>query len=71
MLSIDLELLCDNCGNTLEATCEYLVTGGGKVKLEITPCTSCMSSERESGYSEGYEDGYDKGYDTAEEDNDV
>lgn len=53
-VEVELTLVCDSCGDELD-----LSQHRGQIK--VTPCTSCLASERAEGDTEGYERGLEEG----------
>ena len=51
---IDLELVCDVCGNYLDFTVEYM---NNNLCIIVEPCETCLSDR----YDEGHDAGYDEG----------
>jgi len=54
----DVEIVCSECGATLEATSEEARFERTTTTLKVEPCEKCLDKKRD----EGYEDGYDKGF---------
>ena len=51
----DLELLCEVCGQPVE------LGAHSRAGVAVTPCSQCLSKEREQGREEGYNQGLAEG----------
>ena len=58
-ISVDIEIVCSNCGDPLKAERER--SRSEDVKILVTPCECCLEGARVEGNDKGFDEGYDSG----------
>ena len=54
--AVDIDVQCAQCHGPLEASWDALWD-----RLEVVPCTACLSRAKDEGHDEGYDEGYADG----------